>query len=115
MATLKVKWVTCGDDHHWCNLKRLNLNFKATGVYLIWKPGKNGYAVRCGQGDIPARLSAHRNDTNITRHGDDLLVTWARLPPSDLDGVERFLSGRYDYAEGVRYPDTAAISVNLPT
>jgi len=114
MSIKSVKWVACGDDRHWCNLKHLTLDFEATGVYFIWKPGNPAKAIRCGQGDIADRLRAHRTDPNITRHGDDLLVTWAVLGRRDLDGVELFLSRQYDYAEGVRYPDALPIAVNLP-
>jgi len=49
---LQIKWLTCGQDNHWCDLELLNLEgVKGAGVYIIWHEGNLGRVVRIGQGD----------------------------------------------------------------
>lgn len=81
------------------------------GVYVIWQGG--GPYIRVGQGDIAARLTAHRNDPAITKYSN-LYVTWAAVPRSQLDGVERYLFERCSPKVGDRCPDCSPIAVNLP-
>lgn len=81
------------------------------GVYIIWNI--DGKVVRLGQGVISDRLSDHRRDPKITRHGL-LHVTWARVAPNDLDGVEAYLADVYGPLVGERFPDVTPIPVNLP-
>lgn len=88
-------------------------NVTTTGVYVIWKPGGPSKVVRLGQGDIAARIAAHRNDQKITRHGPGLLVTWAAVAARSLDGVERYLAEQYSPLVGEAFPDVPAIAVNL--
>lgn len=106
-----LSWVKCQPDN-WCPFLKVNLtNVRVNGVYAIWQGG--GPYVRVGQGDIAARLTAHRNDPSITKY-NNLYVTWAAVPSWQIDGVERYL---YDVCQplvGDRAPAVSAIAVNLP-
>lgn len=112
---VQLRWKTCGDDAHWCNLKTLNLDkLSDIGVYVIWHTGNPSRVVRVGQGDIADRLSAHRRDPNITAYGE-LRVTWAVVShQADRDGIERFLADTWSPLVGAAFPDVAPIAVNSP-
>jgi hypothetical protein len=106
-----LSWVKCTGDV-WCGFHTVDLsNVKTTGVYLIWQGG--GSYVRVGQGDIAARLTAHRNDPAITKY-QKLYVTWAAVPSAQLDGVERYLYEQCSPLVGERTPTAPVIAVNLP-
>ena len=116
----RMQWIKCEGDI-WCSLEHLDLSkVEETGVYIIWVSGRGAigsHVVRVGQGKVSARLSEHRNDTNITRYSADggtLYVTWASLSRIHRDGVERFLFDELEPIEGVRAPDVNPIQVNLP-
>jgi hypothetical protein len=114
---LKVKWVTCGDDGHWCDLKRLNLdNIETKGVYIIWHEGNPGRVVRLGQGDIADRLGDHRRDNEILTYDKfgTLRVTWATVSAAQRDGVERYLADQWPPLVGDAFPDAEPIAVNSP-
>lgn len=114
---LQVKWMKCGDDGHWCNLKTLNLDNNTTkGVYIIWHEGNPGRVVRIGQGDIADRLKVHRNDDEILGYEEfgTLRVTWAAVSAAQRDGVEVYLSDRYPPLVGDVFPDAESIAVNSP-
>ena len=111
MAT--VAWVKCSRGV-WCPLERLNLStVTGSGVYVIWAGNKWVYV---GQGDIASRLQGHRNDSAILAYRDSgpLMVTWAILPASQTDGIERYLADTLVPAVGERHPATLPIPVNLP-
>lgn len=87
-----------------------------------WPAGKRRYeddqplkVVRVGQGDIAARLAAHRADPNILKYraSGTMFVTWAAVPAHQLDGVERFLANQYSPPVGDAFPNAAPIQVNL--
>jgi hypothetical protein len=60
---ISVSWVKCGDGVNWCPLEPVNLSgVGTTGVYIIWHEGNPSRVVRIGQGNIAARLGAHRRD-----------------------------------------------------
>jgi len=63
--------------------------------------------VRVGQGDIAARLAAHRTDPAITKYAGTgtLLVTWASVPAAQRDGVERYLANAWAPLVGDVFPD----------
>ncbi len=113
---LAVTWVksTTGT---WLPLETVDLSeVKTSGVYVIWYAGNPGQVVRVGQGDIANRLSAHRNDKAVLAYKTNglLLVTWATVSASQVDGAERFLADHYKPLIGDRYPDADPIVVNLP-
>lgn len=111
---LQVQWVKCGTD--WCPFETVNLtNVTAIGVYIIWHDENPARTVRVGQGDIKARLTAHRADSAITsyRRSGILRVTWAAVPAADRDGVERFLADQYSPLVGGAFPNAVPIPVNL--
>lgn len=117
MESLTVTWEKCGNDNHWCDLLKLDLeSIKVkTGIYIIWHHGTNPRWVRVGQGDIKARLSAHRNDKDVLKYENlGLSVTWADVPSTKLDGVEAYLGNQCDPLVGERFPDRTPIQVNLP-
>lgn len=117
MTTLNLTWRACGD--HWCSLDNLDLDSvgAVAGVYIIWHEGNPGQVVRVGQGDpIKDRLSAHRNDTKITRYRKNgkLRVTWASVSSIYRDGVERYLADQWPPLVGDAFPDALPIAVNSP-
>ena len=83
------------------------------GVYVIWYRGHPGRVVRVGQGDVAARLSAHRQDNAVLAYRSyGLLVTWAAVSVFQRDGVERYLANAWNPLVGDRHPDVGPIPVN---
>ncbi|NNE56906.1 MAG: hypothetical protein HKN36_02260 [Hellea sp.] len=82
-------------DNKWVNLSNMDLtNLHATGVYIIWHGGNNPRIVRIGQGNIAARLAAHRLNHQIMRFAEDgpMMVTWAEISDqARRDGIEAYL------------------------
>ena len=116
---LTLKWLTCGDDQHWCSFEKLNLSSipdGTTGVYVIWHGGDPGRIVYVGQGDIADRLADHRSNQEILAYKKDgpLMVTWASVSVAQLDGVERYLADRWNPLVGDVWPDVAPIAVSSP-
>ena len=108
---LNLSWIKCTGDN-WCPFLTVNLEgVKTNGVYAIWQG--NGPYVRVGQGDIAARLGAHRGDSAITKY-KNLYVTWVAVSAAQRDGVERYLYDECQPLVGDRAPDAPAIAVNLP-
>lgn len=116
--TLNIKWGTCGDNNHWCDLRNLTLPLNGTprGVYMIWHGGNPSRVVRVGQGDISDRLAKHRKDPAIIGYSarGTLCVTWATVPAHQRDGVERYLADHWDPLAGGAFPDVGPIAVNSP-
>ncbi len=112
---MQLNWKTCGDNRHWCNLRKLKLdNNNDKGVYMIWHTGDPSRVVRVGQGNIAERLTDHRNNNEILTYGE-LLVTWAVVPSkSDRDGIERHLADEWRPLVGDAFPNTVPIAVNSP-
>lgn len=115
---LTVEWVKC-QTGTWCPFETVDLSgVTASGVYVIWHAAHAGgpaQAVRVGQGDIAARISAHRNDPDCTMYRQrGLYVTWASLQPWLWNGVENYLADYYQPLVGERFPDVPPIAVNVP-
>jgi len=76
--------------------------------------------IRVGKGDISARIAAHRTDEKIKYVEQTMVehlhlrVTWAKVPESSQESVEKFLSDRLDPLLGDRFPDVDPTPVNLP-
>jgi len=116
---MNVIWKKCGNDGHWCSLQNLDLDTMddTAGVYIIWHEGNPSKVVRVGQGNpIKDRLSAHRNDPQIVRYRvyGPLRVTWAFVPSSQRDGVEKYLADQWSPLVGDAFPDALPIAVNSP-
>lgn len=112
---LNLKWVACGD--HWCSLKNLDLKtVKGSGVYIIWHEGNPSQVVRVGQGDIAARLGAHREDPAIKAYAKKgtLRVTWASVSAAQRGGVEHYLADQLNPLVGDTFPVADPIAVNAP-
>jgi len=95
---ISVSWVKCGNAANWRPLEMVDLSgVSAIGVYIIWHEGNPSRVVRVGQGDIAARLGAHRRDPAILAYNKNgtLRVTWAAVPARQLDGVERYLANTW--------------------
>ncbi len=115
--TLSLKWLTCGDDGHWCSLENLNLDtVQASGVYIIWHEGDPARVVRIGQGDVTDRLKKHRKNSSILYYNKfgTLRVTWASVPARQRDGVERYLADTFHPLDGDAFPAALPIAVNSP-
>lgn len=114
---MQVNWIKCNSSKNWCPFVNVNLDGITTqGVYIIWHSGNPGKIVYIGQGDIAARLKAHRNRTDITKYArsGDLYVTWASVPAAQRDGVERYLANKWNPLIGDAHPDAVPIAVNSP-
>lgn len=114
---LQVNWITCNRGGSWCPLDTVELaNITTSGVYVIWHAGSPSRVVRIGQGDVAARISAHRKDSAITKFSKQgsLFVTWAAVPAAQQDGVERYLADRWSPLVGDAFPDVTPIAVNDP-
>lgn len=114
----QLNWIKCQGDA-WCNLLNVNLEHphfaNLAGVYLIWHAGQKPRTVRVGSGVIKDRLRAHRGDAAILRYKDSgLFVTWASVPPTMREGVERFLFENLNPLVGEKFPDVPPVNVNLP-
>lgn len=89
------------------------------GVYVIGRGSSRTSpptAVYVGQGNIADRLLFHRSNKDVLKHRKDgiLLVTWANLQESQLDGVEHYLADKLFPRAGDRWPLDPKIAVNLP-
>lgn len=116
MSATLVTWVK-SEANTWLPLK---FNIASVGIaagcYVIWHGGQTPRVVRVGQGNIADRLTAHGNDPAILKYGQfgPLLVTWAELQASYLNGVERYLADALNPLVGDRHPTALPIRVNLP-
>jgi hypothetical protein len=115
---LTLKWLTCGQDNHWCSLAALNLNGATeSGVYIIWHDGNPARVVYVGQGaPVSSRFASHRQDRRIQAYAKTgtLRVTWASVPAAQRDGVERYLADKWNPLVGDAHPDVAPVAVNSP-
>lgn len=113
---LSVSWIISKAGTY-LEFETFNLaGVSGAGVYIIWHKGQPGRVVKVGQGDIPSRLGSHRRDGAICayRQCGMLLVTWAIVPASQLDGIERYLGDHWKPLIGDRFPDAVPIAVNQP-
>lgn len=111
-----LNWVK-STSNNWLPFSAVNLDgVTADGVYIIWRGGNPGKVVYVGQGDVKARLQAHRNRTDITKYAKigTLYVTWASVPSQQKDGVERYLANTWNPLIGDAHPDVNPIAVNSP-
>ena len=114
---MQLNWIKCNSGNNWCALNNVNLDAVTTqGVYIIWHAGNPGRVVYVGQGDVAARIKAHRNNPEITKYAKlgTLFVTWATVPASQQNGVERFLADKWSPLVGDAHPDVVPIAVNSP-
>jgi len=112
---MELRWIK-STTNQWLSLEWVDLSgVNTTGVYIIWHGGNPSRVVRVGQGNITARLTAHRADREVLAyrvHG--LYVTWATVPALFLDGVEAYLADTWNPILGERFPVAARIAVNSP-
>lgn len=112
----QVTWIKLVSGE-WPKFRTVSLDrAPASGVYIIWHTGNPGRYVYVGQGNVGARIAAHRQRADILqyeRYGT-LMVTWAAVPAAQLNGVERYLADTLRPLVGDAYPDAAPLQVNLP-
>ena len=111
---MELTWQKCEGDT-WCSLTAVNLGHphfdSMEGVYVIWQA--NGSVIRVGQGTVKDRIAAHRQDAQITAHRP-LHSSWAPVPATFRDGIERYLANVLKPLVGSTFPNAAPIAVNLP-
>ena len=116
---MEVVW-NMDEGGKWYSFLRTDLKHErfehAAGVYIIWHEGKNRRTVRVGHGDIRRWIGLHRHNEKIIAqsvHGR-LKVTWAEIPRSSWDGVEKYLEEKLEPLVQPKRPDVKPIRVNLP-
>ncbi len=113
MKTIELKWRKY-KHKNWCVFFKLDLShdyFKDLhGVYIIWS---HDTIVKIGSGDIKDRIADDRTNEKITEY-PDLKITWARVNPNQMVGIEKYLTDTLDPVVGERFPDRTPIPVNLP-
>jgi hypothetical protein len=114
----KLSWIKCQGDV-WCNLATVNLSHAhfndMNGVYVIWHGGTTPATVYVGQGYIRDRLAAHRSDARIQQYvGLGLFVTWASVPQTFREGVEKFLADTLHPLVGEAHPNVISVQATLP-
>ena len=119
IATQTVTWIKCQEGKIWCPFETVNLsNVTAHGVYIIgYDSGQSSvYTIYVGQGDIAARLQAHRTNPDILKYRNQgtLRATWASVSAANRDGVERYVADKLKPSEGSQHPNVRPIPVNLP-
>ena len=90
------------------------------GVYVIWSDGGDSlvpFTIWVGQGNVSKRVADHKKKSEILKYAKDgdLFISWASVPESYRNGVERFLADKCRPLEGDHHPRKAdPIVVNLP-
>ena len=115
---MQLTWIKCQGEA-WCKLSTVNLEHphfdNMKGVYIIWHGGAHPATVYVGQGTIRDRLQYHRKNPQIQLYDNlGLYATWASVPETSLDGVEKYLGDRLKPIVTEKLPDAVPISVNLP-
>ena len=113
---MQVTWIK-STTNEWLPLNTFNLNgVSGNGVYVIWHAGNPSKVVYVGEGDIAARLTAHRTNAAIQKYAPHgLLVTWAYVgTQAHRDGIERYLADNSGPLVGDAHPDVVPIAVNSP-
>ena len=115
---MELNWTKCVGGV-WCPLLSVNLDHEhfnnLSGVYVIWHSGQDPATVYVGSGNITDRLREHRRSSDILQFSEfGLFVTWARVPATRQEGVERFLADTLRPKVGERHPDAHPVTVNLP-
>jgi len=118
---LVLEWIKCLGDR-WCDFFDVRLDSRhfdeLDGVYIVWYWQEKKYlptVVRVGQGNIRERLLQDRKRPSILALKDyDLLVTWAAVGESQLDGIERYLGETLDPIIESHLPKAPPIRVILP-
>jgi len=118
---LSVEWIKKKKegDERWCDLFSLPLDHDhfngLEGVYVIWHNGRNP-VLRIGQGYVRTELSTLKLDRRIiSTHAESaLFVTWARIPRTHRDGVERYLIDMLSPQIVAEMPETSPVEINLP-
>src|SRR6187551_1025972 len=86
------------------------------GVYVIWHEGNPSRVVRIGHGRISECLHYHQEDPEVLAYSGfgTLRVTWAAVPPDQMEGVERYLVEHWKPLVVDRPPKVLPIAVNSP-
>ena len=115
---MNVTWIKSRADT-WLEFRTFDMSTvpaTSCGVYVIWHGGSKPKAVYVGQGTIKSRLTAHRANATIVSYSRyaPLYVTWAVVPASQMDGIERYLADTLRPLVGDAHPNALPIAVNIP-
>ena len=100
--------------HRFYTLNDVESANNALGVFIIWKSSRVIYV---GKGQIRDCLLACMNDRKIAKYrvrADSLIVSWAEVSPSDVEGVQRFLVEKLRPLENDQLPGARPIPVIFP-
>ena len=82
---------------------------------MIWHGGVNPETVYVGKGSIAEQIQFHRKSEEILKFSYlGLFVTWAKVSPTNQDGVGRFLTQSLSPKVGEVFPSVPPIPVNFP-
>jgi hypothetical protein len=89
---------------------------RTDGVYVVYQTGNPPRTISVGKGDVAKRLSQIKADKRFEKAGNSakLLVTYAAVPPTDQEGVEKYLARLLAPQVEERRPDVREIAVNSP-
>jgi hypothetical protein len=88
---------------------------RTDGVYVVYQTGNPPRTISVGKGDVAKRLSQIKTDKRFASgSGAKLLVTYAAVPSSDQEGVEKYLARLLAPQVEERRPDVREIAVNSP-
>ena len=115
---MQIDWVKETPDR-WFRLDFVDLaKIKTYGVFVIWKPGvariTPSVTILVGHGDVATSLLNARHDVAVSKHGRDLLVTWAAVDILYVAGVEAYLVQQLRPLVGRKLPLASVHPVNIP-
>jgi hypothetical protein len=115
---VRIDWVKENPDR-WFRLDFVDLaKVNCYGVFVIWKPGipqvTPSMTIQVGHGDIASSLLKARHAFAVSKHGRDLLVTWAAVDVLYVSGVEAYLVQQLRPLIGTRLPLAPMHPVNVP-
>jgi hypothetical protein len=90
---LQLQWAKSAGGE-WCLLDSTDLaGVEGVGVFVVWRTGDYGRAsvvLYVGRGALRQEIADCRRDPTMN-NARDLRITWAKVDPSDVDGVAEYL------------------------
>jgi hypothetical protein len=118
LAWMKFKAGT-DEPENWCDPLEVDLTHEhfvdLEGVYVVWHHDQNPVLL-VGQGEIRKAIRAMRDNRQLIdiARESKLFVTWADVPSSLRNGVERYLIEMLSPRNYLSMPSADPIEVNLP-
>ncbi|MCB1476156.1 MAG: hypothetical protein H6883_09675 [Rhodobiaceae bacterium] len=101
----------------WHKLDSIDITkIRTIGIFIIWHEGDPGRVIRVCQGDVGRQLQLEQISPPVLRYRvfGELCVTWASVPASFRNGVERYLANLLRPQVGESYPLTLPLAANSP-